>query len=172
MAMTNKYKISDLAKDFNMDAKDLITILSSYSDDAKKVGSTLNEEELNFVFARLTSEHELKTLDAYFAEGAKWEEMHAKKKEAKKEVKAEEPKKEFKPSDPNPFVSKKKDKTPGAILFGLPHPKGEVKPMKDPRWELFIKTGLPQAYCYYARHKRGEQDVPDGTRTDHPQRGL
>lgn len=44
--------------------------------------------------------------------------------------------------------------------------------MKDPRWELFEKTGLPQAYCYYARHKRGEEDVPDGARTDHPQRGL
>ena len=44
--------------------------------------------------------------------------------------------------------------------------------MKDPRWELFEKTGLPQAYCYYARHKRGERDVPDGTRIDHPQRGL
>lgn len=44
--------------------------------------------------------------------------------------------------------------------------------MKDHRWELFEKTGLPQAYCYYARCKRGEQDVPDSARTYDPQRGL
>jgi len=43
---------------------------------------------------------------------------------------------------------------------------------KDPRWELFVKTGLPQAYCYYARCRQGEQDVSDSARTDHPQRGL
>ena len=44
--------------------------------------------------------------------------------------------------------------------------------MKDPRWELFEKTGLPQTYCYYARCKRGERDVSDGARLDHPKRGL
>ena len=44
--------------------------------------------------------------------------------------------------------------------------------MKDPRWEFFEKTGLPQAYCFYARFKRGEEDVPDSSRTDHPHRGL
>lgn len=42
----------------------------------------------------------------------------------------------------------------------------------DPRWELFVKTGLPQAYCYYARYRQGERDVSDGTRIDDPQRGL
>lgn len=44
--------------------------------------------------------------------------------------------------------------------------------MNDPRWELFEKTGHPLAYCFYARHKRGERNVPDGSRTDHPQRKL
>jgi len=44
--------------------------------------------------------------------------------------------------------------------------------MKDPRWELFEKTGLPQAYCFYARFKRGEQNVPDSSRIDHPHGGL
>ena len=44
--------------------------------------------------------------------------------------------------------------------------------MKDPRWELFEKTGLPQAYCFYARHKRGEGNVPDSSRIDRPQRKL
>jgi len=115
--MVVKYKISDLAKDFNMDAKDLITILSSYSEDARKAGSTLNEEELNYVFSRLTLEHELKTLDAYFAEGAKWEEMHAKKKQAVKEEapKKQEPKKEEpKKEEPKKEESKKEEKKPEA----------------------------------------------------------
>ncbi len=44
--------------------------------------------------------------------------------------------------------------------------------MKDLRWELFKKTGLPQAYCYYARSAKGESHVPNHQRTDDPQRGL
>ncbi len=122
--MVVKYKISDLAKDFNMDAKDIITILSSFSDDARKVGSTLNEEELNYVFSRLTLEHELKTLDAYFAEGAKWEEMHSKKKEAPKaEAKKAEPKKEEKKPEDKKEVSKKEE------------PKKEVPKKAEPKKE-------------------------------------
>ena len=197
--MTNKYKLSDLAKDFGVKSKDIIDIISSLTGNEKKSGATLDETEIALVFNKLTLDNQVKSFDAYFATGndarekakqdredkknkklaeqmaileqlkaaaaaqsgekapeEKKEEKKAEpkkvekkaepkpevkkaepkpevkkevkaeepkktetkkaepKKEAKKEVKAEEPKKEFKPSDPNPFVSKKKDKTPGA----------------------------------------------------------
>lgn len=44
--------------------------------------------------------------------------------------------------------------------------------MREPFWDLFYRTGLPQAYCCYAHTKRRKRDVPDGQRTDHPQREL
>ena len=202
--MTNKYKLSDLAKDFGVKSKDIIDIISSLTGNEKKSGATLDETEVALVFNKLTLDNQVKSFDTYFATGnearekakqdredkknkklaeqmaileqlkaaaaaqngekapeekkeekkpepkkveKKTEEKKPEpkkvekkaeskpevkkevkaeepkkaetkraepKKEAKKEVKAEEPKKEFKPSDPNPFVSKKKDKTPGA----------------------------------------------------------
>ena len=192
--MTNKYKLSDLAKDFGVKSKDIIDIISSLTGNEKKSGATLDETEVAMVFNKLTLDNQVKSFDAYFATGnearekakqdredkknkklaeqmaileqlkaaaaaqngekapeTKIEEKKPEpkkvekkaepkkaepkpevkkevkaeeskkaetkkaepKKEAKKEVKTEEPKKEFKPSDPNPFVSKKKDKTPG-----------------------------------------------------------
>ncbi|MBR2040748.1 MAG: translation initiation factor IF-2 N-terminal domain-containing protein, partial [Clostridia bacterium] len=200
--MTNKYKLSDLAKDFGLKSKDIIDIISSLTGSEKKSGATLDETEIALVFNKLTLYNQVKSFDDYFATGKaarekekqdredkknkklaeqmaileqlkaaaaaqngekvpeekkeekkpepkkvekkeepkkaekketeapkkaekkpevkkpetpKKEEKKAEpKKEVAKEVKKEEPKKEFKPSDPNPFVSKKKDKTPGA----------------------------------------------------------
>ena len=192
--MTNKYKLSDLAKDFNMTSKALSAIVLELTGEEKKSGATLNETEIEMVFNKLSLDNEVKSFDGYFAtgdaarqkakedreneknkklaeqmaileqlkaaaaaqKGEKAEEKKAnppktetkkeavkkaeekkpepkkaevkseapkkdtpkkeesKKEEPKKEIKKEEPKKEHKPSDPNPFVSKKKDKTPGA----------------------------------------------------------
>ena len=197
--MTNKYKLSDLAKDFNMTSKALSAVVLQLTGEEKKSGATLNETEIEMVFNRLSLDNEVKSFDGYFATGdaarqkakedreneknkklaeqmaileqlkaaaaaqngekteekkpepakaetkkeapkkaeekkpePKKEEVKTeapkkdkpkkeepkkeepKKEEPKKEVKKEEPKKEHKPSDPNPFVSKKKDKTPGA----------------------------------------------------------
>ena len=192
--MTNKYKLSDLAKDFNMTSKALSAVVLKLTGEEKKSGATLNETEIEMVFNRLSLDNEVKSFDGYFATGdaarqkakedreneknkklaeqmaileqlkaaaaaqngekaeekkpepvrvetkkeapkkaeekksePKKEEVKTeapkkdkpkkeepKKEEPKKEVKKEEPKKEHKPSDPNPFVSKKKDKTPGA----------------------------------------------------------
>ena len=100
--MIVKYKISDLAKDFSVDAKEIISILSEYSDEVKKNASTLNEEELNFVFEKMTKKHELKSLDAYFSESTKKPQKKEEKKEEKKapEVKAEKPQKTEKTEKP------------------------------------------------------------------------
>ncbi len=190
--MTNKYKISDLAKDFNMKSKDITDIISALTGEEKKSGATLDETEIALVFNKLTADNQVKSFKDYFATGdaarqqakkaredeknkmladqmaileqlkaaaaaqkgeeapkpaekpkktqkavkeeetkkpetkkpaAKKEEPKpetAQKEAAKKEApKKEEPKpkeqpKEHKTSDPNPFVSKKKDKKPGA----------------------------------------------------------
>ncbi|MBE6776865.1 MAG: translation initiation factor IF-2 [Ruminococcaceae bacterium] len=185
--MTNKYKISDLAKDFGLTSKEVAALATEIAGVEKKSSNTLNEEEIGRFFNRITKENEVKDFKAYFATGAEAREkakkareeeknkklleqmaileqlkaaaaaqngeVAPKKEEPKKEtkpkaeekkpepkkigkidgpkveVKKEEPKKaeskkaepkvqepvkkEHKPSDPQPFVSKKKDKVAG-----------------------------------------------------------
>ena len=191
--MTNKYKISDLAKDFNISSKDAIAIITEITGNEKKASATINEQEIGQFFNKVTKDNAVKDFKAYFATGdearekakkAREEEKNKKlleqmaileqlkaaaaaqngekqpenkeepkkeapkkaepkketvkkeepkeapkkpevkkeepkkadpKKEAKKEEKkaAPEVKKEHKPSDPQPFVSNKKDKVAG-----------------------------------------------------------
>ncbi len=130
--MVVKYKLSDLAKDFNIDSKEIIALLAKQYDDAKKTGSTLNEEELNFVFEQLTTIHAVKTLDAYFAEGAKREEKKA-EKEAKKaaEKKAEAPKEEKKPQEKK--AEKPAEKPAEVKVEKKAEKPAEVKPQQKPQ---------------------------------------
>ncbi len=179
--MTNKYKISDLAKDFGMSSKEVSAIVSEITGTEKKSSNSLNEAEIGQFFNKITKDNQVKDFKIYFATGEKAREEAKKQREAEKnkklleqmaileqlkaaaaaqngetvkpepkketpkaepnkketvkkevkpepkkeksqepkkapkkeEPKKEEPKKEFKPSDPQPFVSKKKDKVAG-----------------------------------------------------------
>ncbi|MBQ1262998.1 MAG: translation initiation factor IF-2 N-terminal domain-containing protein, partial [Oscillospiraceae bacterium] len=129
--MVVKYKLSDLAKDFNIDSKEIIALLAKQYDDAKKTGSTLNEEELNYVFEQLTTIHAVKTLDAYFAEGAKREEKRA-EKEAKKKAaeKKAEPKVEAKPAEKKAEAPKEEKKAEAKPQEKKAEVKAEAKPQE------------------------------------------
>ena len=67
--MTNKYKLSDLAKDFNMTSKALSAVVLKLTGEEKKSGATLNETEIEMVFNRLSLDNEVKSFDGYFATG-------------------------------------------------------------------------------------------------------
>ena len=82
--MTNKYKISDLAKDFNVSSKDITDIVAEKTGAAKKSGAVLNETEISVVFSALLNKNEVKSLDEYFATGA---ESRAAAKKAREEEK-------------------------------------------------------------------------------------
>ena len=111
--MIVKYKLNDLAKDLKVDAKEIIALLSQNGGDAKKTGSSLNEEELNCVFEHYTKKTALKTLDSYFAEGAKWEEKKKEREAAKKAKEAPAPEvKEEKKPEPKKEEKKAEAKTP------------------------------------------------------------
>ena len=55
--MAIKYKVSDLAKDFNMQSKDLVAILADKLHIEKKSSSSLEENEVSLVFNYLTKEN-------------------------------------------------------------------------------------------------------------------
>ncbi len=85
--MTNKYKISELAKDFNLKSKDLIDIVTTLTGSEKKSGGVLGEEEIGLVFTYLTSKNSVKSFDEYFAMGAESREKAKKAREEEKNKK-------------------------------------------------------------------------------------
>ena len=100
--MIVKYKVSEVARDLNVDSKEIINLLLKYESEPKKTTSTLSEEELNLIFQHYTTVKALSSFDSYFEEGNRHQRVTASQKEAKKEepkkaeVKKEEPKKEVK----------------------------------------------------------------------------
>lgn len=82
--MTNKYKISELAKDFGLTSKDIIKIVAEKTGAEKKSGAALDEKEISLVFDALTKQNEVKSFADYFATGA---ESRAAAKKAREEEK-------------------------------------------------------------------------------------
>ena len=64
-----KCRISDVAKDFEVSSKDIIAILAPLGGETLKSSQSLEENQLDYVFNRLTKEHEVKSFDEYFAIG-------------------------------------------------------------------------------------------------------
>jgi len=125
--MMIKYRVHEVAKDFgDGNNKNVIDLLTKYTDETKKHMTALTEDELDLVFEYYTQNNSVESFDAYFAMGeeAKKEREAAKqaakadmlaqqaaiaemlkaaqKGEAPKEEKASEPKSEKKKSEKAP----------------------------------------------------------------------
>lgn len=104
--MVIKYKVSDIAKDFGKNNKDIINILSEYCEGpAKKANTVLEENELNILFDKLTEDNSVESLNDYFNSAKKAE----KKKPVEKKKVASKEKKDDKEEN-------KKHKNQAAIL--------------------------------------------------------
>lgn len=88
--MINKYKISDLAKDFNMPSKDIIALVSSLTGEEKKSSAMLIDYEIAMVFDALTKKYAVKSFDDYFATGAATRAAEAKRRQDEKDKKLAE----------------------------------------------------------------------------------
>ena len=102
-----KFKVSDLAKDFGVKNNTIIDLLKDFSETPKKANSSVENEELDFVFEHFTKTHEVKGFDDYFA----MKKPEAKKEEPKKEEKKAAPEKaEKKAEEPQKAEEKKNDR--------------------------------------------------------------
>ncbi len=89
--MMIKYRVSDVAKDLNVQSKEIIAVLEPFSDAPKKTATALTEEELDIIFEYYTQKTATDSLDAYFAAGAaKKEERERAKKEQQEKMLAEQ----------------------------------------------------------------------------------
>ncbi len=103
--MVIKVKVSDVAKGFGKQNKEIIEILSEYCEGpAKKAGTVLEESELNILFDKITQQSAVENFNSYFAS------KKAKTEDTKKE---EKPKKEAKKEDDS---KAKKHQSQAAIL--------------------------------------------------------
>ena len=85
--MTNKYKISDLAKDFGVTSKEMCAIVLECTGEEKKSGASLGEREIGIVFDYITKSHAVKSFDKYFASGAETRAAAAKERQSEKDKK-------------------------------------------------------------------------------------
>lgn len=85
--MTNKYKISDLAKDFNISSKQAIAIITEITGGEKKASATLNQQEIGQFFNKITKDNSVKDFKEYFATGAESREKAKKAREEEKNKK-------------------------------------------------------------------------------------
>ena len=65
--MMIKYRVSDVAKDFNVQSKEIIAVLTQHNLSGKKSATALEEHELDIIFEYFTQKHATENLDAYFA---------------------------------------------------------------------------------------------------------
>ena len=65
----NKNKVSDMAKDFGLTSKDILSVLSTYEDGSKKPSQVLSADEVNLIFEHLTQKHQVK-IESIYAESA------------------------------------------------------------------------------------------------------
>ena len=67
--MMNKYRVHEVAKDFNKPSKAVIDLLGEYFEEPKKHMTALEEKELDVIFETFTQQNEVESFDTYFAMG-------------------------------------------------------------------------------------------------------
>ena len=122
----DKYRVHEVAKDFGINSKEILSILDGNSPEPKKHMAALEDAELDLIFETITKAHQVESFDAYFAAGereraakqagtaaeeaAPAEENEKAPAEEKKETEAEktEVKKETKKEEKKPEVKEEK----------------------------------------------------------------
>ena len=81
--MITKYKVSEVAKDFGLQNKDIIDVLAKHFEEPKKSQTALDTKELDVLFDVLTQENSVENFNAYFAMKKQEEKKPEKKKKNK-----------------------------------------------------------------------------------------
>ena len=100
MAIMIKYKVKEVATDLDVTTKEVVTVLKEKLGVDKKAMTTLNEEELNFIFDYFTQKNAVSDLAPYFAvrdQAIKQKEEEAAKRKAEEKKRREEAKDQLRP---------------------------------------------------------------------------
>ncbi len=158
--MVIKYRVHEVAKDFEQNTKDIVALLGQFYEEPKKSMTALEEDELNTLFEYITQNNQVENFDAYFA--MQNEKPAPKKEEPKKEPpKAEEKKPEQKKAAEKPAAkpaekpAKKEEKPAGKKAEQPQKPKVNADPHPFQKREKKNKDGQQQS------RTRGERRTVD-----------
>ncbi|MBE6751866.1 MAG: translation initiation factor IF-2 [Ruminococcaceae bacterium] len=118
--MVVKYKLGEVAKDFNKSAKDISDLLLKFFEEPKKNQSALEGKELDIIFDVLTQENQVESFNEYFAMQKPVKKAEKKPAEKKTEAKKADDKK----SEKKPVAEAKKEENKKA-------PEKKVEPQKE-----------------------------------------
>lgn len=90
--MIIKYRVHEVAKDFNVPSKEVIEIIKAATGAEKKHMTALNEDELNVVFEHFSRAKQVESLDEYLSGKLDIKMADTKRKKKKEEAAAEEAK--------------------------------------------------------------------------------
>lgn len=139
-----KYKLGDVAKDFNVNVNEVVEYLATADEVQRKNTTALNEDELNLVFDHFMKNAEVKSFDEYFAMANQRSETPAKKEtEPVKEVK--------KPAEPVTNKAARPVDLSNAIVF--------EKPSQN------SKDTVAQTYTSKTAPRAANRPAQQGTRT-------
>ena len=85
--MVVKYKLGEVAKDFDKSAKDITDLLLKFFDEPKKNQTALESKELDIIFDVLTQENQVENFNEYFAMQKPVKKVEKKSAEKKPEAK-------------------------------------------------------------------------------------
>ena len=68
MGTTNKIKVHDIAKSFNLPSKEIMNILTEYSTTPKSHSAVMTEEEISIVLDYLTQKNQISSIEVVFAD--------------------------------------------------------------------------------------------------------
>ncbi len=94
--MMIKYRVHEVAKDFNIESKDIAGILKQHCDSVKKAQTALEDSELDIVFETLTQNSAVESFDEYFAMQKSDEERAREKQAAQSAAAKQKPEKDKK----------------------------------------------------------------------------
>ena len=119
--MISKYRVHEVAKDFNVPSKEILDIVSKHFDGQKKSMTALEEAELDVIFEIVTQENSVENFDDYFASA----------NEPKKETKKEETEEKVEKAEPD-NADAKAEKKPAQAEKKAPAKTAE-QPKKKPK---------------------------------------
>ncbi|MEG2420990.1 MAG: translation initiation factor IF-2 N-terminal domain-containing protein, partial [Oscillospiraceae bacterium] len=64
----NKYRVHEVAKDFNLGTKEVTEILTQYATTPKTHMQALEDEDLSLIFEALTQKNQVKSIEEIYAD--------------------------------------------------------------------------------------------------------
>ena len=125
--MVVKYKVHELAKDFDMKSNAVIDLLKQFDETPKKSQTSLTSDELDIVFDRFTTQYSVENFDSFFAAKKPEEKPQVEEKSVKEEKAEKAEKTEKAASDKKEKAAPKKDKPQGKNEQGAKNDKADKK---------------------------------------------